>query len=212
MTSPTHYLATPAHLPIPLGFAPPSLTRDEDAPSYETLCARVTDTVRPANVVEEILVREVVEHVWETVRVRRHKAGLMNSSAGEGMRRLLTALGYDDAFEIAKDWFARDPGAVANVDARLAEAGLGIDAVMAQTLRLHLADYEGMDRMLRSAEARRDAALLAIERHRAHFADRLRRAAQEAEEAALQAPVAITDARPHAVPTVQTGQGPTALG
>jgi hypothetical protein len=165
-------------------------------------------------VVEEIWVREVVELVWETVRLRRQKAALINSSAKEGMQRLLYALDYDDAVKLAKGWFARDPAAVADVEARLADAGLGIDAVMAQTLRLHLAEYEGMDRMLRSAEARRDAALLAIERHRAHFADTLRRAAQDAEReaatAAEQAP--IEDAAFEVVPTVQTGQHPAATG
>src|SRR5580704_6595167 len=109
------------------------------------------------------------------------------------------------AIKLAKGWFARDPAAV---EARLADAGLGIDAVMAQTLRLHLAEYEGMDRMLRSAEARRDAALLAIERHRAHFADTLRRAAHEAAQAAEQAP--IEDVTFEVVQ--QTGQHPAATG
>jgi hypothetical protein len=211
MTSPTPDLTAAAHLPVRLGFAPPSLFRDEDGPSYETLRARVAEAVRPADFVEEIWMHEVVELVWETVRLRRQKAALINSCTGEGIRRLLSALDYDDAFEIAKDWFAREPAAVADVEARLAEAGLGLDAAMAQTLCLHLAEYEGMDRMLYSAEARRDAALLAIERHRGHFADLLRRAAQEAEQAAEQA--AITDARSDdAEPPVQTGQGPTALG
>lgn len=211
MSSPSPDLAvtTSANLPVPLGFAPPSLTRDEDAPPYEMLRARVAETVRPANVIEEILVREVVELVWETVRLRRQKAALINSSAKEGMQRLLFALDYDDAIELAKRWFARDPAAVADVEARLADAGLGVDAAIAQTLRLHLAEYEGMDRMLRSAEARRDAALLAIERHRAHFADTLRRAAHEAAKAAEQAP--IEDAAFEVVPTVQTGQHPAAM-
>jgi hypothetical protein len=204
--SPDLAITTAANLPVPLGFAPPSLTRDEDASPYETLCARVAEAVRPGNFIEEILARDAVEQVWETIRVRRQKAALINSSAGEGMRNLLLALDYDDAFQIAKDWFARDPAAVADVDARLADADLGIDAVMAQTLRLHLAEYEAMDRLLRSAEARRDAALLAIERHRAQLAETLRRAAQEAEKAAEQAPIDV----PFEV--VQTGQGPTALG
>jgi len=203
-------LPTPANLPVPLGFAPPSLTRDEDASPYETLRARMAEAVRPANFIEEILVRDVVEHVWETVRLRRQKVALINSSAKDGMLRLLLALDYDDAVELAKGWFAREPAAIAEVDARLADAGLGIDAAMAQTLRLRLAEYEGMDRMLRSAEARRDAALLAIERHRVHFADRLRRAAQEAAQAAEQAP--IEDVAFEVVQTVQTGQHPAATG
>ena len=208
MSSPSPDLAitTAANLPVPLGFAPPSLTRDEDASPYETLRARVAETVRPANFVEEIWVREVVEHVWETVRLRRAKAALINSSAKDGMQRLLLALDYDDAIELAKGWFAREPAAIAEVDVRLADAGLGIDAAMAQTLRLHLAEYEGMDRMLRSAEARRDAALLAIERHRAHFAERLRRAAQAAEQAPIE------DVQFEVVQTVQTGQHPAATG
>lgn len=208
--SPDHAITTAANLPTPLGFAPPSLFRDEDAPPYETLRARVAETVRPANVVEEIWVREVVELVWETLRLRRQKAALINSSAKEGMQRLLFALDYNDAIELARGWFARDPAAVADVEARLADAGLGIDAVMAQTLRLRLAEYEGMDRMLRSAEARRDAALLAIERHRAHFADTLRRAAQEAQKAAEQAPV--EDAAFEVVQTEQTDLYPPATG
>ena len=209
-TPPDLPITTAADLPVPLGFAPPALTRDEDASPYETLRARVAEAVRPGNFIEEILVRDVLEHVWETVRMRRQKTALINSSAGEGMRRLLYALDCADAIKLAQGWFARDPAAVAEVEARLADAGLGIDAVMAQTLRLHLAEYEGMDRMLRSAEARRDAALLAIERHRAHFADRLRRAAHEAAQAAEQAP--IEDVAFEVVPTVQTGQHPAATG
>ena len=203
-------LAASANLPVPLGFAPPSLTRDEDASPYETLRARAAEAVRPDNFIEEILVRDVVEHVWETVRLRRQKTALINSSAKDGMLRLLLALDYDDAIELAKGWFAREPAAIAEVEARLADAGLGIDAAMAQTLRLNLAEYEGMDRMLRSAEARRDVALLAIERHRAQFADRLRRAAHEAAQAAEQAP--IEDVAFEVVQPVQTGQRPAATG
>jgi hypothetical protein len=199
-------LAAAANLPVPLGFAPPALTRDEDTSPYETLRARVAEAVRPDNFIEEILVRDVVEHVWETVRLRRQKVALINSSAKDGMLSLLLDLDYDDAIELAKGWFAREPAAIAEVDVRLAEAGLGIDAAMAQTLRLHLAEYEGMDRMLRSAEARRDAALLGIERHRAHFADRLRRAAHEAAQAAEQPP--IEDVTFEVVQ--QTGQHPAA--
>jgi hypothetical protein len=204
---------TPANLPTPLGFAPRSLNRDEDPASYETLIARMTDTVRPADLIEEIWLRDVVEHVWETIRLRRRKAGLMNANAGEGLRDILSALDCQDYFTLSKRWFARDPEVVAGVEAELAAAGLGISDVMAQTLRRHLADYDGMDRMLRSAEARRDAALHEIERHRAHFADLLRRAAQAEESAAEKAAgtggAPIEDAE---FVVVQTGRYPEAAG
>ncbi len=204
---------TPANLPTPLGFAPPSLNRDEDAGSYKSLLARMTETVRPASLIEEIWLRDVVEHVWETIRLRRRKAGLMNANAREGLRDILSALGCDDYLTLSKRWFARDPAAVAEVEAQLAAAGLGISDVMAQTLRRYLADYDGMDRMLRSAKSRRDAALHEIERHRAHFADLLRRAAQAEESAAEKAAgtggAPIEDAE---FEVVQTGQYPEAAG
>jgi len=200
---------TPANLRAPLGFAPPSLNRDEDASSYETLLARMSETVGPASLLEEIWLRDVVEHVWETIRLRRRKAGVVNANAGEGMRHILVSLDCRNTFELTKRWFARDPAVVADVEARLAAAGLGINEVMAQTLRLCLAEYEGMDRMLRSAEARRDAALHEIERHRAHFAALLRRAAQNEERAAETAGAPIEDAE---FEMVQTGQHPEARG
>ncbi len=207
-TSPT-LPTTPANLPAPLGFAPPSLNRDEDAASYEALLARMSETVGPASLLEEIWLRDVVEHVWETIRLRRRKAGVVNANAGDGMQDILHALDCRGYFELARRWFAHDPAVVADVEARLAAAGLGINEVMAQTLRRHLAEYDGMDRMLRSAEARRDAALHEIERHRAHFAALLRRAARAEEKAAETAGAPIEDAE---FEVVQTGQQPEVRG
>jgi hypothetical protein len=190
-------IASTANLPLPLGFAPAPLTRDEAAAPYDALLGRMVETVRPASLVEEIWVREIVDLVWEIVRLRRHKAWVLNSSAGEGMRQVLLDLDCRDAFDLAKAWFAQDPAAVAEAQARLAAAGLGVEAVMAQTLRLHLAEIEGVDRMLRSAEARRNTALHEIERHRASFAQVLRRAADAAERATVE------DAEFAVVPTGQ---------
>ena len=47
---------------------------------------------------------------------------------------------------------------------------------MAQTLAAEIDDIERIDRMITSAEARRNAALREIERHRTSVAERLRRA------------------------------------
>lgn len=196
---------TPVNLPTPLGFAPPAFARDDDPAAYERLLARMSDAVRPDSIIEEIWLRDVVEHVWETMRLRRRKTGLINANVGEGMHDILLALDCDKFATLAKDWFARDPEVVTDVESWLATAGIGINEVMAQTLRRHLADYEGMDRMLCAAEARRDAALREIERHRAHYANLLRRAA-EAEE---KADTAIKDAE---LEVVQTGQHPEAGG
>jgi hypothetical protein len=58
-----------------------------------------------------------------------------------------------------------------------------MDAVMAQTLVLNLDSIEHLDRMIASAEARRDSALHEIERHRETFGAALRRASDEPQDA-----------------------------
>jgi hypothetical protein len=196
---------TPVNLPVPLGFARPAFARGDDPATYDRLLARMCDAVRPDNIIEEVWLRDVVDHVWETMRLRHSKTGLINANAGEGMRDLLRALNCDNFCTLASEWFARDPEVVAEVDGWLATAGVGINEVMAQTLRRHLADYEGMDRMLQSAEVRRDAALHEIERRRAHFGALLRRAAEDAE--AAEAPAQDAEFE-----VVQTGQRPEAGG
>ena len=58
----------------------------------------------------------------------------------------------------------------------LASADLTMDAVMAETLALELDRVERIDRMIMSAEARRNAVLREVDRHRASVAQALRRA------------------------------------
>jgi len=56
----------------------------------------------------------------------------------------------------------------------LASADLTMDAVMAETLALELDKVERIDRMIMSAEARRNAVLREVDRHRASVAQALR--------------------------------------
>ena len=71
------------------------------------------------------------------------------------------------------------------VEAALQTAGLGMDAVMARTLSVRIADIDRIDRMTMAAEARRNAVLLAIDRHRAAFALRVRDAMRPLDAAEL---------------------------
>jgi hypothetical protein len=84
---------------------------------------------------------------------------------------------------IARQWALREEEAVAKADAVLAAAGLTMDAVTARTLALRIDEVERIDRMTMAAEARRNAVLREIERHRAAFARTLRRAVGDVEEA-----------------------------
>jgi hypothetical protein len=175
-------LSEPSNLPASLDFLGPApLLQREEVSGYDTLLARISGAVKPADVLEEIWVRDVVDLVWDAVRLRRLKVGLMTASSYEGMQKVLLGLDVPDFVDLAKRWAAREEGAVAQVDALLASAGLTMDAVMAQTLRVRIDEIERIDRMITAAEARRNAALHELARHRAHFAAILRRAAQDVE-------------------------------
>ena len=68
------------------------------------------------------------------------------------------------------------------VEAVLHKAQLSIDDVRAKTLERKLVSFERLDRMLASAEARRNNALREIDRHRSAFGAAVRQAIDEAED------------------------------
>ena len=165
-------------------FGSPPLLAGEDAAAYDELLARVSGAMKPADVLEEIWVRDVVDLVWETFRLRRLKTSLLAANAHKGLKDILEMLlAWHEAPNVAKSWAAREPAAIKKVDKVLASAGLTMDAVMAQTLALKIDDIERIDRMIMGAEARRNVALRELDRHRANFGQALRRASDEVVDA-----------------------------
>jgi hypothetical protein len=78
--------------------------------------------------------------------------------------------------ELAERWAARDPQAIEEVNEQLASKGLTVEDVTARALSAEIENFERMDRMVMNAEARRNAALRELERHRMTLAQALRQA------------------------------------
>jgi hypothetical protein len=166
--------------PVPFGPAP--LIEGEDAGAYDELLLRVSAAVRPADIFEEIWVRDIVDLVWEAFRLRRLKACLMTAGARKALAQSLSPLvGWAQADGLARSWAARKPGAIGAVEEHLVTAGVGLEGIAAQGLCLELGNVERVDRMIMAAEARRNAALREIDRHRTTLGERLREAVLEAE-------------------------------
>jgi hypothetical protein len=180
-------------------FGSPSLLPGEDPAVYDALLTRIARFVSPKDVLEEIWVREAGDHIWEEIRLRRHKANLLQSSLHEGLRKILEPLmseltssmvfpemgpeeDGDPVGDLAKRWARRQPKALKQVERVLASAALTMEAVTAQTFALKLDEVERIDRLLSSSEARRNNSLREIDRHRETLSTKLRLAAQEAEE------------------------------
>jgi len=174
-------IADPSAVPLP----PPSLATGEDAAAYAQLAARIRAAVAPANMFEEIWARDVADLTWDVVRLRRLKAGLFTVGAGDGMAQILCGLEEHpiDGRIKARDWAARKPAALAEVNAQLSAAGLDMGDVATSTFAARIDQFDRIERMLAAAEVRRAAALHAIDNRRA--AERARAAAEEAERAAV---------------------------
>jgi hypothetical protein len=164
---------------------PPPLLEGEDAAAYDQLFAGISGAVKPGDIFEEIWVRDIVDLVWEAVRLRRLKANLMTARVYRGVENILVPFVQDprERLKLARAWGAREKRAIKQVDKLLASAGVTIEAVMAETLSINLNYIERIDQMIATAEARRNAILREVERHRATWGQDLRRAAQQAEDA-----------------------------
>src|SRR5437868_9988546 len=106
--------AVPASMRACLG--PPPLMPGEDRAGYDALLAQVARAMSPADVFEEIWVRDVVDLSWQVLRLRRLKASLMSALAHEGVRDVLYEREVARYAEVARAWARRDASAVAQVD------------------------------------------------------------------------------------------------
>jgi hypothetical protein len=163
----------------------PPLLEGEDAAAYDELLGRISGGVKPSDIFEEFWVQDIVDLVWEVVRWRRLSANLMAARAYKAVLTILEPFirEHSKRESLARAWGTRDKAAVKEVDKLLSAAGMSIDVVMAETLSRNLGDIERIDRMIATAEARRNLIIREIERHRATWAQDLRQVAQEAEDA-----------------------------
>jgi hypothetical protein len=124
-------------------FGLPPLWDEDNLDHYEELFAEISETVKPADIIEKILTCDYIDLTWEIFRLRRQKAHLINSSA---IDRVISLSG---------------------------EGYLDVEVIVARTLAQKLDEVERIERMIAVAEVRRNAAWREIERHRAMYAEKL---------------------------------------
>jgi hypothetical protein len=163
---------------------PPPLIYGETKDAYDAFFASVQATVRPKDIFEEIWVRDVVDSVRWAQRLRRLRDNLLVAKMPEAITKVMwSIIGGSNARDLAAGWARREPEYVERLQSELRESELTMDVVMAQALQIALNDIERIDGMSMKAEARRNAALREIERHRAALADALRRATESVRDA-----------------------------
>ena len=141
----------------------------------------------------EILQDNLPEDQVNSAQTLAHECARNEAGAVDKVNEILDGIGLnmdrvlDDAKrrkakEVVQEYARREPGAVSLVHELLTDAGVSMDRFMAYALVQKLDDIERIDRLITTAESRRDASLREIERRRAVLGERLRRSVQEIED------------------------------
>ena len=138
-------------------FGDPPLLRGEDDSLYYKLMERFTELVGPKDMIEWWWVKDMTDHTWEIRRLRRFKVFFIELQRDQTQEdRETDALFQKRELPVPdseKDW---------------AEAFMGL-----------VDRYNGVDKLIASAELRRGHTLREIERRRENLARRLRNASSE---------------------------------
>ena len=184
-------------------FGPAPILEGEDAESYNGLLARVSGEVKPTGIIEEIWIRDIVDLTWEILRWRRLRTAFISERVSSAVLNRLASLmrrksketsGMLAAFstfrpipkgtyKLVKKWAARDPVAVDRVNKLMASAYITMDMVMADAFLEKLDSIERIDRLVATAEGRRNSILREVDLHRAALSKNLRVTMENVEEA-----------------------------
>jgi hypothetical protein len=164
------------------------LLASENSVQYQQLLDALANEVAPTDVVEWLWIKDIADLTWEVIRLRRFKAIFLNNLFLEELDdQIENAIGYEKAVPIWKrsgklaiKWLA-NPTATdvkRKLDRLLERCGLDVDRIFATTSISALRSLEPLERVLASAELRRNNALHQIE-YRRHASGRVMRQASD---------------------------------
>jgi hypothetical protein len=161
----------------------PPMLFSESADDFKALRECLEQEIEPCGFIERMYVTDISAITWDILRLRRCKAAIINMAVRPAVRDLLRPLlsEPDDladragqkADSLSLGWFT-DPQAKNEVSELLAAVQLDESAIEAEALRQSSPILERIDRMLASAEARRNKLLRSIGEYRASLARQLR--------------------------------------
>jgi hypothetical protein len=170
----------------------PPVLSSEKRTDYEILFSYIADYVKPTDPIEWLWLKDVVDHTWEIRRLRRFKYQLIEFGSprqdAETALPHLPLTGQNDGIEIGLGFVSRLRLARDQLQKRRQEEALGkfrkpkrrpSEADAVQSLSQCINDYQTLDRLLISAEERRNAVLREIDRRRDGLAQRMRQASED---------------------------------
>jgi hypothetical protein len=176
----------PSGIAALFGHAPTLKTEDDEI--YWNCMERFVKCIEPQDVIDWLWIKDVVDLTWEIWRLRRLKIDLVEIDREDKNAEIEWEREHPD--EPYVDIFSgkSTPRTPAQIEARKNKPFLDTDADSANLLFRRIEEYERIEKLLTSAELRRDRILREIELRRDHMGRRLRAASDEILDAQAQAP------------------------
>ena len=158
-----------------------NLLSKQDGDEYGRLLVAVTEAYDPADVLEEIWVRELVDNIYEIHRLRLGKEALVMASLPSALLELLAPIyGTPTAAETIKQWKSGSEVSGLEIQKYLKALNVTEDSVRALAIAEQMDSLERFDKLIDSAERRRRAYYQDIEKHRGTRTDRTHQALDRA--------------------------------
>jgi len=187
-TSKRNDFLIPKDIAALFGHAPTLKTEDEEI--YWNCMERVVKCVEPQDIIEWLWLKDVVDLSWEILRLRRLKIDLVEIDRED--QNATIEWEREHADEPYVDLLGRStPPTPAQIEACKNKPLLDTQTDSAKLLFKHIEEYEGIEKLLTSAELRRDRILREIDLRRDHMGQRLRAASDELLDAQVKAPVLL---------------------
>ena len=158
------------------------LAPEEEPGSYDTLRKAILSQLKPADLIEAIWARDIVDLTWEVWYLRQARAQILIQARLAAVQHLIKPVieihrqrGMDSPDRsstgcLALGWISGAENERSQVDQLLQERGLTASAISAKAVQLTLCDIERVSQMLTSAQQQRDVTLGAMARRRASLA------------------------------------------
>ena len=194
-------------------FGPAPILPGEDAAAYDAFLEQLVTDIKPKDVIDKFFIRDIVDLTWDVLRGRKQKAELIIRATAEALlKKLSKPPTFSELFgnrvpslaealviaetsgdiaprtspsvkKLVAKWARKDPNAIKRVNKLLVAAGTTVDAVTAEATIAKFDEIERIDHRTTIAEARRNAALRELDRHRFALAQTMRGKIQEIEDA-----------------------------
>ena len=151
----------------------------ESEDEFEALRSNLIEEINPRGIIEHMCVADIAEIVWESRRLHRCKAVMINMHYSAALKSLLRnvlvgdVVDYDHAEVLAQTWFT-DKKAKKEVAEVLRRFHLDESAIEAQAIKSVASELEILDKRLMSLETRRNRAIRNIAEYRESFARKVR--------------------------------------